>query len=116
MRLSHLARLAPLAAVLAFAATGCQSVPSTKLNVNPQTGIVGLDSPKEITISNMVATLPNGTSFTLNGYSSHNSPDVIASVAAANAEMAKQYIEALKLLQSMAASGAMKGASGGLAP
>lgn len=105
-----------LIAVLSVAFAGCQSVPATKLGVNPQTGVVTLESPKEISISNLVVNLPNGVAFDLKGYQSHNSADVIGAVAASNAKMAEKYIEALQILQDMAKQGALKGATGGLAP
>jgi hypothetical protein len=89
-------------------------VPSTEFSVNPQTGNVIVKSPKEIGISNLVATLPNGVSVQLQGYQSHNSPDVIAAVAAANALMADKLIQAVKVIQEMAAKGAASGATGGV--
>ncbi len=105
-----------LSLLVILIATGCQSVPATKINFNPTSGNLTLESPKEIGFSNLVATLPNGTGITLTGYQSHNSADVIAAVASANAQMAQKYIEALQILQDLAKQGAMKGSTGGLAP
>jgi len=96
--------LAILIALLACA--GCQSVPATKLSINPTTGAIILESPKEIGISNMVATLPNGVQVQLQGYQSHNSIDVLAAVAASNAKTLEQAIELLR--------SAKGGAGGGL--
>lgn len=92
------------AAALTILCGGCASVPATKLSINPTTGAVILESPKEIGISNMIATLPNGVQVQLQGYQSHNSVDVLAAVAAANAQSLAQIIEMLK---------SAKGATGG---
>lgn len=100
-------KLAPLALALMCALlTGCASVPATKLSINPTTGAVILESPKEIGISNMIATLPNGVQVQLQGYQSHNSVDVLAAVAAANAQSLAQIIEMLKTAKS-ASGGAL---------
>jgi PBP1b-binding outer membrane lipoprotein LpoB len=105
-----------LVPILAVLVAGCASVPSTKVSLDPKTGVFTLDSPKEITISNLVTKLPDGIEVKLVGYQSHNSPDVIAAVANANAQMADKLIQAMQLLQQMAAQGALKGATGGIAP
>ena len=94
---------------LLIASAGCASVPATKVSLNPSTGAVTLESQKEIGISNLVATLPNGVTVQLQGYQSHNSADVIASVAAANAQMADKLVQAMQLLQSMGARSATGG-------
>ena len=91
------------ASLIAF--SGCASVPATKVSINPTTGAITLESPKEIGISNMVATLPNGVQVTLQGYQSHNSVDVLSAVAAANAQSLAQIIEMIKTA---------KGGAGGL--
>lgn len=87
--------------------TGCASVPSTKFSLDPKTGVLTLDSPKNVSFNNLDATLSNGNHIILQGYSSTNAVDVIAAVAAANAQMAGKLIEALQLLESMAAKGAV---------
>lgn len=91
-------------AVLVLA--GCASVPATKFTVNPQTGVFSLDSPKEISWTNLEANLPGGATFKIQGYNSHNSPEVLATVAAANAQMADKLIQAMQILQALAAKGA----------
>jgi len=86
--------LLPLLALTtaALLITGCQSVPATKLKF----GSVALESPKEITISNLVTTFPDGTQLQLQGYQSHNSVDVLSAVASANAQSLAQLIELIK--------------------
>lgn len=86
---------------------GCASVPSTKFTIDPKTGVVTLDSPKNVHAEEIEVTLPNGTRVRLKGYGSTNSPDAIAAVALGNAEMAGKLIDAMKLLESMAAKSAM---------
>lgn len=94
--------LLPLA-VLLLALSACATVPSTKFSVNPTNGVVSLDSPKDVSFTNLDASLPNGSHIVIQGYNSHNSPDVIAAVANANAQMADKLLKAMELLQSMAA-------------
>jgi len=96
--------IAAVLTALTLLATGCASVPATKLSLNPTTGAFVLESPKEIGISNMTATLPNGVTVSLQGYQSHNSVDILAAVAASNAQSLAQIIDILKTA---------KGATGG---
>lgn len=103
-------------AAMALLLAGCAGVPATKLGINPQTGVVNLDSPKEITITNLDITLSKGDHFILNGYSSKNSPDVIAAVAKANADMADKLLQLVDKLSKLAEQGALKAGTGGLAP
>jgi hypothetical protein len=92
---------------LLIAISGCASVPATKVSINPTTGAITLESPKEIGISNMIATLPNGVTVQLQGYQSHNSVDVLSAVAAANAQTLSQAVDLLK---------SIRAAQGGMAP
>lgn len=103
-------------ALIGLLLVGCATVPSTKVAINPNTGVVILDSPKEITISNLTAHLPNGTEVLLSGYSSKNSPEVLATVAAANAAMADKLLQLTDKLIQLGKEGAIKAGSGGLAP
>lgn len=87
--------------------TGCATVPSTKFSIDPNTGVVTLDSPKNVSFNNLDATLAGGNHIVIQGYSSTNAPDVIAAVAAANAAMADRMIEAMKILEAMATKSAV---------
>lgn len=71
--------------------TGCTMVPATKVSFNPVTHALTIKSPKDIAISNLVATIgTNGTaSITIGSYSSYNNAEVIAAVAAQNAQTLK---------------------------
>lgn len=78
-------------AVFAAALTGCTVVPATRVSFNPVTHELVIRSPKDIAISNLVATIAtNGAaSITIGTYSSHNNAEVIAAVAAQNAQTLK---------------------------
>lgn len=87
--------------------TGCASVPATKITFSPSTGAFTLDSPKDVHVQKLKSDIQNGKfTIALEGLSSTNSPDVIAAVAAANTAMAQQLVEALKVIEAMAAKGA----------
>jgi hypothetical protein len=83
--------------------SGCATVPQTVFTVDPKTGQVHVTSPKEIDLEGLSANVNPGGGFTLTikRYRSHNSADVIGSVAAANAAMAEK-LSAMsdKLMQS----------------
>lgn len=78
-------------ALALLALTGCTMVPATKVSFNPLTHELSIRSPKDITITNLVAMVnTNGTaSITIGAYSSYNNAEVIAAVAAQNAAMLK---------------------------
>lgn len=98
-------KLLALLAVLSLA--GCAVVPATKFSINPTNGVVTVDSPKDVSFTNLDASMPNGSHIVLQGYKSVNSPDVIAAVANANAQMADKIIKAMELWMSMAEKGAL---------
>lgn len=76
------------------------NVPATKLAINPQTGEFTYDSPKQFYASNLVVNFRGQESFKADVLRSENSPDVIAAVAAANAQMADKLLQlADKLIQ-----------------
>ena len=77
--------------LLAVAASGCMGVPKTDISVNPANITLRIKSPKDIGITNLVATVTtNGTvSISIGEYSSKNNAAVIAEVAKQNAAMAQ---------------------------
>ena len=84
------------ALIIALAAlTGCTVVPSTKVAFNPLTRELSIRSPKDISISNLVATIgTNGTAtISIGSYSSHNNAEVISAVANLNAQTMKTTAE-----------------------
>lgn len=75
---------------LLLALTGCTVVPATRVSFNPNTHELSIRSPKDISITNLVATVnSNGTSISIGSYSSFNKADVISAVAAQNAQTLK---------------------------
>jgi hypothetical protein len=78
--------------LLLLCLSGCATVPQTVFTVDPKTGQVHVTSPKEIDLEGLKANVLPGGGFVLEirRYRSHNSADVIASVAAANAAMAEK--------------------------
>lgn len=95
---------------------GCHGIPKTMISVNPQSGAFTINSPKEIDAEDLSISLPSGATFTAKKLQSHNSPDVIASQAVANAlqmEKANKMIEnATKLVETLG----LKAVTQGLAP
>jgi uncharacterized lipoprotein YajG len=84
--------------------TGCIArVPATSIRV----GTVEIISPKEIEARG-VRVIKKGSDVDVrfDSLSSHNSPDVLATVAAANAKMADKVLQALDKLEAIAAKGA----------
>jgi len=96
---------------LSLLVSGCASVPQTELKLPTELGVFEFNSPKQIYASNVVVrtTGKGQLDVQIGTITSRNDADVIATVAAANAEMAEKFIEAMRLIQAMAASGAMKG-------
>lgn len=78
-------------ALALLACAGCTVVPATRVSFNPVTHELVIRSPKDISITNLVATIStNGTaSITIGSYSSYNNAEVIAAVAAQNAATLK---------------------------
>jgi hypothetical protein len=102
-----------VAAVLVLTLSGCatdRAVPATSLRLNPKTGEVQVNSPKEIDMRGVKVRVDGPrVDFTLESYSSHNSPDVIAAqaeanarAAAANAQTADKILQGLKTIESIA--------------
>lgn len=90
--------------LMAATLTGCATVPSTKFAFNPKTGEIKVESPKEIDIKGLKVRVDGGkVDASIQSYSSHNSPDVIAAVANANAAMAEKILKGMEIIQSMAA-------------
>lgn len=87
--------LASIAAVALL--TGCAGVPATKFNIDPATGAISVESPKDWHADWLEATLPNGTHILIKNVTATNNPADIAIVANANATMA---ISAIGLAQS----------------
>ena len=82
-------------ALFALLAGGCTVVPATRVTFNPVTHSLTIESPKDIAISNLVATVgSNGTaSITIGSYSSYNNAEVISAVANLNAQTMKTTAE-----------------------
>lgn len=96
------------AALLIVILAGCQTVPATEVRFKPKTGEFEIKSPKDIGITNLVATVTNGVpTLSVGSYSSRNSPDVISAVAEANAQMAKILGQLVLQLAEQAAKGAV---------
>ena len=94
-----------------LALTGCASVPQTELKLPTPLGKLEFISPKQIYASNVVVrTTGQGHLEVLIGtIVSRNDADVIGTLAAGNAAMAEKNVEMLKIIQSMVASGAIRG-------
>lgn len=70
---------------------GCARVPATRISYDPVHHAIDIRSPKDIAITNFVATIEtNGTcTLRIGSYWSHNNLDVVQAIAAANAAAAK---------------------------
>lgn len=70
-------------------------VPATRVTFNPATRELTIKSPKDVEITNLVATVnSNGTaSITMGAYSSRNNVEVLAAVASQNAALLKAAAE-----------------------
>lgn len=81
--------------------TGCASVPSTKISLPTKLGLFQINSPKETSWTNVVFELsPDGTLKTsIGAVTAHNDANVIAGVAAANAQMADKLIQLINRLE-----------------
>ena len=97
------------AAVAVLFGAGCAQVPATKFTIAPKTGTLSLDSPKDIAFTNLTSSMnPDGSfNISIGSYSSKNSPDVIAAVAAENAAMAATFADLVKTLGPMLIKGAV---------
>src|SRR5512143_1520311 len=92
--------LAPLLLVLA----GCAGVPEATFDLDLATGKTHWQNPKNIAITGLDATIDKrGTArIKVESLTSTNDVNVVAAVAAANAAMAEQFVNALKILEAMA--------------
>jgi uncharacterized lipoprotein YajG len=80
-----------LCAVALLLATGCAHVPRTSITFNPKTHEITIQSPKEIELTNLTATIaPDGSATVkVESYRSRNSVEVIQAIAQQNNEMVK---------------------------
>lgn len=69
-------------------------VPATRVSFNPRTHELTVRSPKDVELTNLVATVnSNGTAISIGRYSSRNNAEVIGAVAAQNAATLKAVAE-----------------------
>lgn len=92
--------------------SACQGIPRTEISMNPRTGAVTIYSPKEIDAEDLEVTTPSGVKFKAKLLKSHNSPDVIASQAAANALQLQKASELLEKASQLVEKLGVKGATG----
>ena len=97
-----------------IALCGCVGVPATSLKINPTTGEFTIKGPKDTHMTNVIAefAVPNKGTFkiTIGSYSSQNSPDVIAAVAAGQAQNIDSLTKLSSSLAQAVAAGATKAA------
>lgn len=92
-----------LSAIAAILVTGCATPPATELTI----GTSKLTSPKQMILSNLVVNLPDGSTLKADYIHAYNEADVLSALAAQNVAQSAQLLEALKLLQNLAAKGAL---------
>lgn len=98
--------------VVALAVCGCAHVPATTFSLNPKTGAVTIASPKEIDMQNVIVSVEGQrVNVNIGHYSSKNSPDVIAAVAAQNAATAQSAIALSQMAIQAGLSAAAKAAA-----
>jgi hypothetical protein len=97
-------------ALLALLLTGCATVPSTHISLPTKAGLFQIDSPKETSWTNVVLEVsPDGTvKAHIGAVSAHNDASVIATVAAANAQMADKLTIMFEKLMQATGQGAGK--------